>query len=715
MSKISGTILAASSLMLAISAQAEGRLESVRPAAPNGDELATAPLNALGTKYGVRYGKPFIDISEDRQSPRPHRYVHGGFEGSHLRFSVYLPPRVIYKKRFLLIMEGAQGGLDKMLAEEGRYGWAFDVAFDDLGAYLVETNEGHFPSEGLGTDSAEVVWQASTYATDYARAIAKAYYSAVPTRGYLYGCSGGGMRSSASLEHAPGLFDGGVSQAWGQDPVSGWSVYALAGALLNDQLSRIKDDAEAGGGDIYAGLDAKQTAALGLLRELGYPDQALPQLSNAYFASPWIVYGILDEDPKYFEDFWKRAGYAGHDEPDILNPQLIDQELTVQQVLSVQETLAGGWNSLAPEVLNGDPTGAAQAKPAIRVDWPGDYTKLFMSRVTILSGPDAGKATYVTSMKPGGVVQAFIPRSPWGFNNVKVGDRVRVDNRDWLAFMYYHRYSGQELANRLGLATPRHALVWPQHRLLEKADGSPRYIQRFKKTIDVGVSTGAFDPRSKLITLNGLADDAIWPASQEMYGRVVRNKLGARTDQQFRQWWIERVPHCSGPLTGPRSTTTVPVYGVVTEALRQVVRWVEEGVPATANTSYEFAGKTNVLTLAATADERGGVQPLVYLTANGGPRADVKVGEPVRFEGSASLASGAGTIVRTEFDFDGQGRWPEKADRDLKSPSSITVIHTYDRPGTYFATFRVGSAAPGRAGKETNLIYNLARARVVVR
>jgi hypothetical protein len=34
------------------------------------------------------FGPPFVDLDEWRESPRRHRYVHGGFEGTETRFSV---------------------------------------------------------------------------------------------------------------------------------------------------------------------------------------------------------------------------------------------------------------------------------------------------------------------------------------------------------------------------------------------------------------------------------------------------------------------------------------------------------------------------------------------------------------------------------------------------------------------------------------------------
>ena len=49
---------------------------------------------------------------------------------------------------------------------------------------------------------------------------------------------------------------------------------------------------------------------------------------------------------------------------------------------------------------------------------------------------------------------------------------------------------------------------------------------------------------------------------------------------------------------------------------------------------------------------------MVTLAANGGERADVRVGETVTFEATAEVPPGAGTLVRAEWDFDGAGAWP---------------------------------------------------------
>lgn len=92
-------------------------------------------------------GPAFIDVDELREIPGPHRYIHGGFEGSHTLFSFYLPPAEHYRGRFVQYLEGGSGGHETLVASQR---WIFTLAFDDLGAYVVESNQGHYPNEGMG-------------------------------------------------------------------------------------------------------------------------------------------------------------------------------------------------------------------------------------------------------------------------------------------------------------------------------------------------------------------------------------------------------------------------------------------------------------------------------------------------------------------------------------------------------------------------------------
>jgi hypothetical protein len=92
-------------------------------------------------------GEAFVDIDEQREHPVPHRYVHGGFEGTHTLFSRYFPPPEKYRGRFFQYLEGGSGGHENLITVQK---WLFRLGFDDLGGYLVESNQGHRPNEGMG-------------------------------------------------------------------------------------------------------------------------------------------------------------------------------------------------------------------------------------------------------------------------------------------------------------------------------------------------------------------------------------------------------------------------------------------------------------------------------------------------------------------------------------------------------------------------------------
>ncbi|HEY8385407.1 MAG TPA: hypothetical protein VIK82_04230, partial [Porticoccaceae bacterium] len=46
------------------------------------------------------FQQPYVDVDEWRDEPVRHRYVHGGFEGTETRFSLYMPPAEQYEGRF---------------------------------------------------------------------------------------------------------------------------------------------------------------------------------------------------------------------------------------------------------------------------------------------------------------------------------------------------------------------------------------------------------------------------------------------------------------------------------------------------------------------------------------------------------------------------------------------------------------------------------------
>src|SRR5260221_14696304 len=92
------------------------------------------------------FGEPWIDVDEERSKPLPHRYVHGGFEGTATRYSFYFPTEG-YRGRFTQPMEGGLGGHENLYGGDVPGSIAALAFSAGLGAYMVESNQGHIGSE----------------------------------------------------------------------------------------------------------------------------------------------------------------------------------------------------------------------------------------------------------------------------------------------------------------------------------------------------------------------------------------------------------------------------------------------------------------------------------------------------------------------------------------------------------------------------------------
>ena len=89
------------------------------------------------------FARPYTDRHEWRDEPVRHRYVHGGFDGTETRFSLYFPPEEQYAGRFLHNIEGGGGGSDEA-AWSPADPLGSDVAHAlAAGASFVVSNQGH--------------------------------------------------------------------------------------------------------------------------------------------------------------------------------------------------------------------------------------------------------------------------------------------------------------------------------------------------------------------------------------------------------------------------------------------------------------------------------------------------------------------------------------------------------------------------------------------
>jgi hypothetical protein len=151
--------------------------------------------------------------------------------------------------------------------------------------------------------------------------------------------------------------------------------------------------------------------------------------------------------------------------------------------------------------------------------------------------------------------------------------------------------------------------------------------------------------------------------------------------------------------------------GALQQALRDLAAWVETGRKPS-ETRYRVVDTQVVVPDGA--QERGGVQPVVALRANGGPRAEVRAGEPVALTAEIAVPPGAGLVVSAEWDAEGTGTF-EAAEIGTPAQSvTLSATHSYAAPGTYFAVVRVAAQREGDPVTPYGRVLNLARARIVV-
>ena len=218
-------------------------------------------------------------------------------------------------------------------------------------------------------------------------------------------------------------------------------------------------------------------------------------------------------------------------------------------------------------------------------------------------------------------------------------------------------------------------------------------MAELRSTTRAGDHSGRF--AGKMIVVQNTCDDYAWPHAGHMYALLVREALGDSFDDQFRLWYNDHAAHLPA---APTSTRLVNYRGSVEQALRDLVEWVEHGTAPPATTGYRWHAEWSSLTLATTAAERRGIQPVVTLRADGGERADVRVGETVAFEARAEVPPDAGTLDPRRMGLRrrrARGPTSTKSVDGSQASVTITARHAYDAPGIYFPAVRVTAQRDG--------------------
>nr|WP_295921788.1 hypothetical protein [uncultured Dyadobacter sp.] len=673
------------------------------------------------------FKEPYVDVDEWRDIPVRHRYVHGGFKGTGARFSFYFPTKEVYQGRFFQyitpfpdnenLSQGATGEEDKI---------GFSVTH---GAFFIETNEGgpiDF-AKPQANDPTIGAYRANAASARYARVVANRLYGQHRSYGYCFGGSGGAYRTVGGMENTDGVWDGAVPMVMGS-PVAIPNVFTVrmhAMRVLKDKFPQIIDALEPGGsGDMYAGLNEEEKEALREVTNMGFPPKSWFGYKTMGVHGFLVLYqGVVMADSKYFkEDFWNKPGYLGaNPTASLLKARLqqvskikigipIDQAIRLELTQPMSErdrgTADAAWKSMGG-LPGGMPVAFQLENTMPDIDFLG-------GDLLIKSGAGAGKTLQITKIVGDKVVLG--PADAATLALVKPGDEVMVDNSNFLAVQTYHRHQDP------GKQYP----VWDQ---LRDAAGKPLYPQRpmllgpmFTRGAAGVLPTGKFN--GKMILLESLWDRESFAWQADWYRARAKEVLGDSLDNHFRLWYTDRALH--GDISAEDDPTrTVSYLGVLQQALLDLSAWVEKGIEPAASTKYTVTNGQVVVP--QTANERRGIQPVVTLKANGGKRADVRVGQAVTFTADIEVPENRGKVVAAGWNFEGlpensgklANAFPDAATFTPtdKTGSRVTVktTHTFSKPGTYFPTLRVASQREGDGKTPFTRIQNLDRVRVVVK
>ncbi|MDE8652584.1 hypothetical protein [Novosphingobium album (ex Liu et al. 2023)] len=647
-------------------------------------ELAMMDGNVRVTADSVDpiYHDPIIEIDEERAEPVPHRYIHGGFRGTDARFSFYFPPAAQYQGRFF------HNTYPMAISSDiGPFPIQFEVAVGDLGftldsgaAYVQTNNGGLFGA--AGSDPAIAAYRVNAAAAKFARVVAGRIFGEHRTYGYLFGGSGGAYQTMGAAEFTDGVWDGFVPFVPGCNHAipSMFTVrmHALRVLRQRDRLPGVADAVAVGGsGDPYADLNEEEAAALREVSLMGFPLRGWyrqADMDSGYFAN---VSGMIPlMDPTYVDDFWSQPGYLGTDPASRIGEGRFAVETTVVSV---------------------------SAMPPWRVEVAdASAHKYDDAHLAVVSGASAG-ASLPIAHGGGTTLDLVATVDPAAMAGLKPGDKVRIDNSWALALETYHRHQLPPTPDYYG---------WSQFR---DAAGAPLYPQRDVLIGPPAVtnSAGAMltgKVNGKVLLLSALMDIDAFPWQADWYRGRIRAALGDSFDDMCAIWFVDHAHH-ENPLTPLQRAHVASFGGALQQALRDLACWVEEGVKPS-ETAYRVVDTQVIVPDDAAA--RGGVQPVVHLTANGGERAEVSPGEAVAFTATITVPAGAGKVVSAEWDFVGAGDYPVRAEFAPAETVTLTARHAYDTAGTRFPVLRVASQREGDAATPYGRVLNLAQARVVV-
>lgn len=671
----------------------------------------------------------YIDVQEQRErtiadgTVIPYLYVHGGFAEKSVKFSWCFPVKESFRGRFYQYMSPFPGP-DEEMASLNKDGEDDEIGFClKNGAYFVESNMGSAQAFG-GMANPHLLWKSSAAVAEASRKFIMELYGCDRPYGYVYGGSGGGYKTMACIENT-NAWDGALPFVIGS-PVSlpnTITLHAQGQRALRNVYVKIVDALDAGGsGDMYEGLTEDEAFMLREITAMGFPPRAWFMEANGFVSDgslPVMIPHVKRGDAGYFQDFWTQPGYLGTDP----NSSAVKDRLVFRGKVKAVH-LPGETTRQETEYENGVDT-AWRKKISdgkgiwLELEEAPQGEKLYLAGVemTVETGAAAGNKLTVGEIHDECVVIGMcfgISDLPGLVATIQPGDEVLLDNSDYIAMQSYYRHQ---------VPADLSFKAWDQFRT---ENGEPALPQRANIMGYRLCGTGTVQEgtiQGKVMVIQSMMDESTCPWCGDWYRNTVIKEQGC--EENFRLYYMDRCLH--GNVSWLENNMITNYMGALHQALLDLSDWVERGIDPLAGSAYRL--EDGQIYLPDTASERKGLQCVPELLANGAACAHVKVGEPVHFSAKATVPAGAGVVTAMDYGvesdctlsfvkrpvtaFPYKGQFTTGEENGLAT-GYLEFDHTYNEPGTYFASVRVGVNRNGDAAEPFTQVKNIARVRIIV-
>lgn len=658
------------------------------------------------------FNDPYIDIEEWRDVPIRHYFVHGGFKGTDIegeneaRFCLYLPEKDKYEGRFFQYLSPApedEYASEHLIGEDDKISFCLTH-----GAYFVISNQGGYVPMG----DPSRLFKVSSNVAEFSRRIAKRIYDTDERPyGYVFGGSGGSFKTMGCMEATKGIWDGAVPYVMA-NPMAAPNVFAprmRAMRLLREAgIKKVIAALEPGGnGDIYEGLNEEQKQALSEATKMGFPTKAWFDYSymgdGALMVLVPTVYQMF---PNYFQDFWEKEGYEGADKN---SAEYRDRLRFVTKVTAIEcqkkeedvehHSVDNSWVNT---ILGGE--------DLPELDFEDDLPKdayLFHCRLRVLSGKAKGCEINISQINGKHLI---LQKENGGSHNTNilkdlmVGDEIMIDNSDAIAMQCFHRHQIPDE-------------TYEVYKQFFDEKGEPKYaqLQTLLAPIIAINGTGLLvngNIHGKMIGLCSVMDESAFAWHGDWYRKAIKRN-GIDEKDCFRLYYHDNSLHDdrAGYLDDPQRQ--VDYLGTLHQALLDVAAWCEQGIEPLETVNYKLLDGQVILP--ESADERGGMQPVVKAFANGEKSITIKSGETVSFFVVAEVAKNAGKITKAAWDFEGENDWSkDELLVEDKDRVRIESSHTFYKKGIFYPCIKVQSNRKGDVTDIYTQCKNLDRVRVEV-